>query len=62
MNEPLPDRVVIAVITVTVILIFAMVFAIKPKSDDERPFLWRDSSLTPPAQVRLPLEKRTLAI
>ena len=62
MNESLPDRVVIAVIALTVILVFAMAFALRPRSDHERPFLWRDSSPTPPAQVRLPLEKETLAI
>ncbi len=62
MNEPLADRVVIAVIGLTVILVFAMVFALKPRPDHERPFLWRDSSPTPPAQVRLSLERGTLAI
>ena len=62
MNEPLPDRVVIAVIALTAILIITMAFAFKPKSDHERPFLWRDSTPTPSSQVRLPLERGTLPI
>ena len=31
MNDSLPDRVVIAVIALTVILVFAMAFALRPR-------------------------------
>ena len=62
MNEPLPDRVVIAVIALTVILVFAMAFSLKPRANQQRPLLWRDPSPTPPAQVFTPLPKGTLAI
>jgi len=62
MNDSLPDRVVIAVIGLTVILVFAMAFALRPKPDHERPFLWRDPSPSPPAQVSAPLLRGTMAI
>ena len=62
MNDSLPDRVVIAVIGLTVILVFAMAFALSPKSDHERPFLWRDPSPSPPAQVSASLLRGALAI
>ena len=61
MNDSLPDRVVIAVIALTVILVFAMAFSLKPRTNQERPFLWRDSSPSPPAQVSAPT-RRILAI
>ena len=62
MNDSLPDRVVIAVIALTVILVFAMAFALKPRTNQERPFLWRDPSPSPPAQISAPIGRRTLAI
>jgi hypothetical protein len=62
MNEPLPDRVVIAVIALTVILVFAMAFALRPSSNREHPFLWRDSSPLPSAQFIAPMHRGTLAI
>jgi len=62
MNDSLPDRVVIAVIALTVILVFSMAFALRPRPDHERPFLWRDPSPAPPAQVSTPLLRGTLAI
>ena len=61
MNDSLPDRVVIAVIALTVILVFAMAFSLEPKTNQERPFLWRDPSPSPPAQVSAPT-RRILAI
>ena len=62
MNEPLPDRVVVAVIALTVVLVFALAFTLKPGSNQERPFLWRDSSPLPSAQVIAPMHTGTLAI
>ncbi|WP_114993405.1 hypothetical protein [Synechococcus sp. UW179A] len=62
MNDSLPDRVVIAVIALTVVLVFALAFSLKPRPDQERPFLWRDPSPAPSAQVNAPLPKGTLAI
>ena len=62
MNESLPDRVVIAVIALTVILVFALAFALKPGPDHERPFLWRDPAPSPPALVSASRVDRTLAI
>ena len=35
MNDSLPDRVVIAVIALTVILVFAMAFSLKPRTNQE---------------------------
>ncbi|KZR87379.1 hypothetical protein MITS9509_01230 [Synechococcus sp. MIT S9509] len=61
MNESLPDRVVIAVIALTVVLVLAVAFSLKPRSDQESPFLWRDPSPAPPAQVISPLSRGTLA-
>ena len=61
MNDSLPDRVVIAVIALTVILVFAMAFSLKPRTNQERLFLWRDPSPSPPAQVSAPT-RRILAI
>lgn len=62
MNDPLPDRVVIAVIALTVILVFAMAFALKPRSDDQPPFLWRDESQSPPGLVSTPSQRATPGI
>ena len=62
MNESLPDRVVIAVIALTVILVFALAFSLKPSTNQERPFLWRDPSPSPATQVSAPLLRRTLTI
>ncbi|QNI58740.1 hypothetical protein SynBIOSU31_01871 [Synechococcus sp. BIOS-U3-1] len=62
MNDSLPDRVVIAVITLTVILVFALAFTLRPRSEHERPFLWRDPSPAPAAQVTAPHPRGTLAI
>ena len=59
MNESLPDRVVIAVIALTVILVFAMAFALKPRTEEERPFLWRDPAPNPPALVSTPRPRQT---
>ena len=59
MNDALPDRVVIAVILLTVILVFALAFALRPANDQERRFLWRES---PPAEVAEPSSGGTLAI
>ncbi|QNI54337.1 hypothetical protein SynBIOSE41_01828 [Synechococcus sp. BIOS-E4-1] len=61
MNDSLPDRVVIAVIALTVVLVFAVAFSLKPRSDQERPFLWRDPSPAPPAQVISPPSSATLS-
>ena len=61
MNDSLPDRVVIAVIALTVVLVFAIAFSLKPRPDRDPPFLWRDPSPAPPAQVITPLQRGTLA-
>ena len=61
MNAPLPDRVVIAVIALTVILVFAMAFALKTRQNYE-PFLWRDPPPAPPAQISAFVPRGTVVI
>ena len=59
MNEPLPDRVVLAVIAMTMVLVVGMAFLFRPGTDQDRPFLWNDT--TPPSTIETPV-KGTLAI
>ncbi len=47
MNEPLPDKIVLAVIVLTIVLVVGMAFLLHPGSDQDRPFLWRDTTPTP---------------
>ena len=59
MNEPLPDRVVLAVIAMTMVLVVGMAFLFRPGTDQDRPFLWKDT--TPPSTIETPV-RGTLAI
>lgn len=54
MNEPLPDRVVLAVIALTIVLVVGMAFLFRPSSDQDRPFLWKNT--TPPPSIESPVE------
>ena len=54
MNEPQPDRVVLAVIAFTIVLVIGMAFLFRPGSDQDRPFLWKVT--TTPSTIESAIE------
>ena len=44
MNNALPDRVVMTVIALTLVLVFALIFSLRPNDNNAEPFLWKEQS------------------
>ncbi len=42
MNNALPDRVVMGAIALTLVLVFVLIFSLRPNAKNSQPFLWRD--------------------
>lgn len=48
MNNVLPDRVVIGVIALTIVLVFVLIFSMRPNQNNTDPLLWKEDSPPPP--------------
>ncbi|MDC0315450.1 hypothetical protein OAL32_00815 [Synechococcus sp. AH-551-G15] len=44
MNNALPDRVVMAAIALTLVVVFVLIFSLKPNNNNSEPFLWKERS------------------
>ncbi len=45
MNDQIPDRTVVIALLVTIMLVFAMIFSIRPNNQDIAPTIeWKESS------------------
>ena len=44
MNNALPDRVVMAAIALTLVVVFALIFSLRPNDNNAEPLLWREQS------------------
>jgi len=44
MNNALPDRVVMAAIALTLVVVFALIFSLRPNDKNSEPFLWKEQS------------------
>ncbi len=44
MNNALPDRVVMAAIALTLVVVFVLIFSLRPNDNNTEPFLWKEQS------------------
>ena len=44
MNNALPDRVVMAAIALTLVVVFALIFSLRPNNNNAEPLLWKEQS------------------
>ncbi len=44
MNNALPDRVVMAAIAFTLVVVFALIFSLRPNDNNAEPLLWKEQS------------------
>ena len=44
MNNALPDRVVMAAIALTLVVVFVLIFSLRPNDNNSEPFLWKEQS------------------
>ena len=44
MNNALPDRVVMAAIALTLVVVFALIFSLRPNNNNGEPLLWKEQS------------------
>ena len=44
MNNALPDRDVMAAIALTLVVVFVLIFSLRPNDNNAEPFLWKEQS------------------
>ena len=44
MNNALPDKVVMAAIALTLMVVFALIFSLRPNDKNAEPFLWKEQA------------------
>jgi hypothetical protein len=44
MSNSLPDRVVMGAIALTLVVVFVLIFSLRPNDNNAEPFLWKEQS------------------